>query len=258
MTFLKHAPYARLVVVALIAACSDRPQTGQVERQKPATAADALVEVDRLYASGSPDAALVQAKAVISSFPGSAEADSVQRLLPIIESAARDSSEARGRREANAAAEAERNRLAAKWTYTADSDAMTGRSTRSAVIESENTVEFDFPYEGPQHGTLVIRNHPSYGQDVMLTIREGQILCPSYDDCTVRIRFDEGSPESWSGIGSGDNSTTVVFIRGYSRFVQRLRSAKIVRIQIPVYQEGQPVFEFHTGGYDHKKFQGEK
>jgi len=138
--------------------------------------------------------------------------------------------------------------------YSADLDPMTGRTSRMARIESENTVEFDFPYQGAQHATLVIRNHPSFGRDVMLQIERGQILCPSYDECTVRVRFDDGSPERWMGAGPSDNSSTTVFIRGSSRFLQRMRAAKVVRIEIPVFQEGNPSFEFHVGGFDNQRY----
>jgi hypothetical protein len=143
---------------------------------------------------------------------------------------------------------------AGKWSYFSDTDQMTGRTSRTATIESENTVDFDFPYQGAQHATLTIRNHPSYGRDAILSIREGQILCQSYEDCTIKIRFDDGRAESWSAAGAADHSTTTVFIRSNDRFLQRMRAANVVRIQIPVYQEGNPTFEFRVGGYDHERY----
>ena len=143
---------------------------------------------------------------------------------------------------------------AGKWSYSSNTDDMTGRTSRSARIQSENTVEFDFPYEGAQNASLMVRNHPSYGRDVIISIREGQILCPSYDDCSVRVRFDDGSSERWTAAGAADHSTTSVFIRASSRFVERMRKSSVVRIQIPVYQEGNPSFEFRVGGYDHTRF----
>jgi hypothetical protein len=165
--------------------------------------------------------------------------------------AKRRADEARIREEAAAA---ERRVDAAKWRYFADSDPMASRPSYTASIDSENTVEFDFPYEGPQHATLVLRNHPSFGRDLIVRIREGQILCPSYDDCSIRVRFDDGPAERWTAAGPADNSTTTVFIRNYSRFVQRMRNAKVVRIQIPVYQEGVPTFEFRVGGFDQGRY----
>lgn len=166
-------------------------------------------------------------------------------------SAKREADEERIREEARAV---ERAADAAKWSYSSTTDPMASRPSRTAVIQSENTVEFGFPYEGAQHATLVLRNHPSYGRDVILQIREGQILCPSYDDCSIRVRFDDGPAERWTGAGPADNSSTTVFIRNYSRFLQRLRNAKVVRIQIPVYQEGAPTFEFRVAGFDNDRY----
>jgi hypothetical protein len=165
--------------------------------------------------------------------------------------AKRRADEERIREEAEAA---ERQADAAKWRYSSDTDPMASRPSRTASIDSENTVEFGFPYEGPQHATLTLRNHPSYGRDVLLRIREGQILCHSYDDCSIRVRFDDGPAERWAGVGPADNSNTTVFIRNYSRFLQRMRNAKVVRIQIPVYQEGAPTFEFRVRGFDNGRY----
>jgi hypothetical protein len=89
-----------------------------------------------------------------------------------------------------------------------------------------------------------------------IRIEEGQILCPSYDNCTIRVRFDDGPAERWIGVGPSDHSTTTVFIRNYSRFLQRMRNAKVMRIQIPVYQEGEPTFEFRVGGFDSTQYAG--
>jgi hypothetical protein len=144
----------------------------------------------------------------------------------------------------------EARRLAEKWSYTSDTDPMTGKDSHVARIASENTVNFGFPYAGPQHAVLILREHPSYGHDVILQIEQGQFLCPSYEGCQVRVRFDDGASERWDAGGPSDNSTTVLFIQNYTRFLQRMRKADVVRIQPEIYQEGAPVFEFRTGGYD--------
>jgi hypothetical protein len=143
-----------------------------------------------------------------------------------------------------------------KWSYRTDTDAMTSKESRYASIQSENTVDFDFPYSGPQHATLILREHPSYGRDILFTIEQGQFICPSYDGCNVSVRFDDNATQAWSASPPSDHSTTTLFLANYSSFVRKLRSAKAVRIQAGVYQEGQPVFEFDVSGYDHKRFTG--
>jgi hypothetical protein len=165
--------------------------------------------------------------------------------------AKREGDERRLREQAEAA---ERAADAAKWSYSSATDPMTSRVARTATIQSENTVNFDFPYQGEQRGRLMLRNHPSYGRDILLHIGSGQFLCPSYDGCSVRIRFDEGPAERWHANAAADHSTTVIFISGYSRFVERMRRARTVRIQAEIYQEGSPTFEFRTGGFDRERF----
>jgi hypothetical protein len=131
---------------------------------------------------------------------------------------------------------------------------MTSRKISIAAIDSENSVNFDFPYRGEQNATLILREHPSYGFGVLVSIQRGQFLCHSYENCTIRVRFDEAEPEAWSAVGPSDNSTTTVLLHSEARFLPRLRKAKTVRIQIPVYQEGSPTFEFDVDGFDHDRF----
>ena len=96
----------------------------------------------------------------------------------------------------------------------------------------------------------MIRNHPSNGQDVMLLIRRGQLLCPSYQDCQITVRFDDGEPQSWRATGPADGSSTTMFLRRYDDFVRHLRAASVVRIRAEIYHAGSPVFEFAVAGYD--------
>lgn len=145
-------------------------------------------------------------------------------------------------------------RLAEKWMYNRSEDPMTSRVTRSATILSENLVEFSSPYDGPQHATLTLRDHPSFGKDVIFQISRGQLLCSSYDGCSVRVRFDEGRAERWHANEPKDHSSTILFISRDERFRRLMEAAEIVRIQVEAYQEGAPVFEFHVGGFDAKRF----
>lgn len=220
----------------------------------PATAAELLALVKSERAANRPSSALRQARELISAHARSPEAEAAAKLMPELETAVEAEQKAEAGRAAKAAAEEEARRLAAKWRYRVDADPMTSKKARYASIDSENTLNFDFPYQGEQHGTLILRDHPIHGRDVMITIDKGQILCQSYEDCTIRVRFDEGSPQRWNAAGPADNRSTVIFLRNEGGFIQRLRAAKVVRIQIPIYQEGEPMLEFHIGGFDYSKF----
>jgi hypothetical protein len=211
--------------------------------------------MEKELAAGRPSVALKLAQQLATAHIGTPEAGKAIEQIPSLQAAVKAAEEQEKARVAEAAAKEEARTLAAKWTYRSSEDPMTSRPARSAIIESENTVSFGFPYEGAQRGRLVLRDHPTYGRDVILSIERGQFLCQSYQDCSIRVRFDEQPAQRWAAVGPADNSTTSIFLRDEARFLERLRRAKIVRIQAPVYQEGEPVFEFNVGGFSYERYQ---
>lgn len=141
-----------------------------------------------------------------------------------------------------------------KWRYSQSDDPMSKGKTNHASVISSNTVEFGFPYNGKQNATLTLRIDPKYGKDVIFSIEKGQILCSSYDGCNVLVRFDDDKATNYSAAAPADNSTDTIFIRNYSKFVEKISKAKRVRISTNIYQEGNPVFEFDVSGFDRDEF----
>jgi len=142
-----------------------------------------------------------------------------------------------------------------KWTYNQTNDAMAKGTVSEASVESTNTVEFSFPYQGEQHGTLTLRTHPRYGKNVIFNIRKGQIPCHSFSGgCKALVRFDDGQAVSYGADGPEDNSTETIFIRDYNGFVNRMMKAKTIKLSVNVYQQGSPVFEFDVRNFDQAKY----
>lgn len=242
------------LLAAAVMGCQE-PQRRNHHTPAP-TASELLAEVDSERYAGRPLVALEHAQKLISDYPGTIEADSASRIMTLLQLAVEAAAADERTRAAEATAAAAARRLAEKWSYSREVDQMTSRVSRRAIIWSENTVNFAFPYNGPQRGTLIIRDHPSYGHDVILAIEKGQFLCRSYEDCRIRVRFDEAPARTWNAIGPADNSTTLIFLRNEARFVQELRNAAVVRIQASVFREGEPIFEFHVGGFDYARYAG--
>jgi hypothetical protein len=143
-----------------------------------------------------------------------------------------------------------------KWAYNSYQDAMTSRPTFIARIKSENAVNFGFPYDGSQKGLLTLRKDPKHGYDAYFSVDQGQILCRSYDGCSISIRFDDNEVQNYSATGPSDLSTTTIFINNFDRFYAKLKNAKVVKIQVPFYQEGERVFEFKVDGFSANRFSG--
>lgn len=142
-----------------------------------------------------------------------------------------------------------------QWEYRASEEQMTNGTRKSASVESTNTVEFGFPYNGAQHGHLTLRTDPRYGRDVIFRIEKGQILCTSYEGCTVQVRFDDDKPSNFSASTAADHSSELVFLNDYARFLARMKKAKRVRLSLDIYQSGRPVFDFDVSGFDVVRYQ---
>ena len=141
-----------------------------------------------------------------------------------------------------------------QWEYSQNEDKMSGGTIYHARVSSSNTVEFDFPYSGVQNATLALRIDPKYGKDVIFRIEKGQILCNSYEDCSILVRFDDEKATNYSAIGAADNSTETIFIRNYGKFVEKMLKTKLVRISTNIYQQGAPVFEFNVSDFDQNRY----
>lgn len=235
---------------------SPAPQATPAPPPPPAPPESLLAAAKERLAQEDYSRAIYYAKRVRRFYPDSPQVEEAGEIIPKAAKMREQAAAEAARRRAEREREAQQRQLARKWTYQVTTDDMTGGTTRTARIRSDNTVNFDFPYQGPQRGTLMLRTHPTYGRDVIFRIREGQILCNTYSRCRVRVRFDDGSPRTWPASPPSDQSTEVIFLRNYPGFVQRLRRAELVRIQPEVFQEGNPTFEFRVGGYDHSRYTG--
>ena len=136
-----------------------------------------------------------------------------------------------------------------QWRYSSRSDPMNDRPTRTACVWSDNEVLLDFPYRNTR-AELCLRDSPQFGRDAYVALEgDGQILCHSFSNCTVRVRFDNGQTRPFPAVGASDNSTNIVFIRARDRLERGLRTAERTAIQIEFYQAGQQALVFPTAGF---------
>jgi Superinfection immunity protein len=133
------------------------------------------------------------------------------------------------------------------WTYATSRDAITQKLAWSATVASNNKISLSFPYEGEQAASLELRHHPQYGKNVILQIDRGQMLC-GLEGCSVLVRFDNQPAEHFGAAPAADNSTNVIFIRNYKKFVQKAVKAKSVAIQVSFFQNGDQTFDFDIAG----------
>lgn len=133
------------------------------------------------------------------------------------------------------------------WQYQSSIDEMTDTKNVWASLVSDNYIEQEFPYEGDTYATIIIRYMKKYGTDVILKIDQGQIVGVDVNTSNyVTVRFDDAEPRKYYFNNAADLSTEQVFLRNAKDFVNRCKSAKVIKVDIPIYQFGRPVFTFHV------------
>lgn len=134
----------------------------------------------------------------------------------------------------------------ADWRYDSNVDQMTDKKVLWATLESNNSLKLKFPYAGRNYGTIYIRQHPKSGLNVMVSVEQGQILCSTFDECSVTVRFDDGRPITFSAVGPSDHSSNKLFLHGEAKFVAEAKKAKRILVALTMYQAGQQVPDFHS------------
>ncbi|ANP47796.1 hypothetical protein [Candidatus Viadribacter manganicus] len=136
------------------------------------------------------------------------------------------------------------------WVYTSDVDEMSDQRISHACTMSTNIIQLEFPYPA-QRVTLCVRQHPRWGQDVIVRLeRGGQFLCTSYRACTVRVRFDEGEASAYSALEPSDNSSDAIFIQNDARFIANLRRSSRVIVEANFFQAGAQRMNFDTSQFE--------
>lgn len=130
------------------------------------------------------------------------------------------------------------------WDYSSDEDKMRGGTKFYAATTSTNSVYQDSPYDSDTRMTMTLRKGSDGETDVILTISSGQMMCPSYEGCSGRVRFDDGPASIINFNGPADDSSETIFVEDVSSFIAKLKKSKKVIIEKTLYQAGNPQFEF--------------
>lgn len=145
----------------------------------------------------------------------------------------------------------ERKSSTGKWVYSGDYDRMRGTTDRYANLSSENSVNLGFPY-GEVYGRLQVRKRSTDGLNIMFSIDKGQILCRSYTESYLSIKFDNGPIQRFSCTGAADGTSEVSFIISARKFLNSLIKSNQIIVEVPLYQNGSRQFTFETKGLDWK------
>ena len=133
------------------------------------------------------------------------------------------------------------------WVVDTKNNAMTGKPTKFASIQSSNSLSLAYPYGGENRGHITIRKYAGKPEDVLFSFDEGQSICRSYStDCRVVVRFDENTPMNFSGQGPSDGSSNVIFLTPAQKFITGSKKSKHIKVSLDVYKNGIQILDFNS------------
>lgn len=135
------------------------------------------------------------------------------------------------------------------WSYFTDTDEMTDAETYYATVESENEVEFEFPYNGGSTLGLTLRKSPKFGTDVYIKISKGQFMS-SISGVPVSLRIDSEKAFKTTANGASDGSSDVLFLSNAKSLIKKLKTAKTLKVEVEFFQEGYRTFTFNVEGLE--------
>lgn len=127
--------------------------------------------------------------------------------------------------------------LESEWSYSTEKDEMRGVESRFAQLEAVNAIHLDFPY-GEQRGQLLVRQSAKHGFDILVGVPSGQILCNSFQDTFINVKFDDGPIQRYGCSDASDGTNNMVFIQGSKNFLGKLKKSKKLIVEMEFYQNG--------------------
>ena len=150
---------------------------------------------------------------------------------------------------ADKAANAELSLPKSKWSYNTEKDEMRGGESRFASLDAENTINLDFPY-GEQRGQILIRDSAKFGFDILVGVPSGQVLCNSFQNTYLSVKFDNGGIERFGCTDASDGTNNMVFLSSEKRFLEKLKKSKKLIVEAEFFQNGVQQMTFDTANLD--------
>lgn len=134
---------------------------------------------------------------------------------------------------------------ASEWSYSTEKDEMRGSESHFAQLDASNTIKLDFPY-GEQRGRILVRQSAKFGFDILAGVPSGQIMCNSFSNSHINVKFDDGPIQRYGCTDASDGTSNMIFIEGAKGFLAKLKKSKKAVIEAEFYQNGMQQMTFNT------------
>ena len=225
---------ASLLVAATLGACDTGPTPEQkqaaVAARAEAEAQEQLKNFNNALAGRRPDMALNFAEFILRTYPQTQVAAQIKPQADTLRT------QVEGARETK--------RLADLWVYHSVDEKEAKGTVRTAYIYSRNAIGADL--DGSEtRARLVLRRHPSWGDDVYL-LADGGFVCEG--KCSVPVSID-GAPASKAPAYLPETGEPAIFVENFKTFVAALPDATKVTMDVVLVTGGAKTLEFEVGEY---------
>jgi hypothetical protein len=131
------------------------------------------------------------------------------------------------------------------WQYNSQTDAL-GHRTLSACTESSNSISLHWPY-GETKAVLCVQTRSGRRYWYVHTEQKSQMLCSSYEGCSIPVRYDSDPAGSTTFYEPSDYDSSYLLARGVPK---KLPASKQMVVAPTFYQDGEQEFVFDTHGLD--------
>ena len=132
------------------------------------------------------------------------------------------------------------------WSYDMEENKMAEKSFYASVT-ANNTLYFDFPYNGGASCELTLR-YKGGENNVYMKVSKGQFMPNVLDDRRIRVKFDDEKPITFGYSMPSDASSNLIFINSERKFIDKLKKSKKVVIEAEFFNEGLRQLEYTTSG----------
>lgn len=130
------------------------------------------------------------------------------------------------------------------WRHSDSFNEFDNVTTKFSTARSLNSANFEFPYQGTNHLTVMFRKK-GRTLEAMLTIDKGQFSC-GYRGCNIRLRVGDGNRLNFSATEAANGVSDTIFIDNPTRLYNTLKAPGKFMIQADFYRYSNTVFNFET------------
>lgn len=140
------------------------------------------------------------------------------------------------------------------WRYEEKTDEMTDQKIYFATCVSTNKEEFEFPYNGGSTLSIIIRNTGNQNEVIFYLSKGIMNASMGMGNEYIQIRFDNAKAEKYVYASSANGSLEYAFPSHSQDIINKLKSAKTVKVEVPVFNTARTIFNFNTEGliWEHK------